>query len=130
MWLLINNADKITSLITWSLISLTMEGVPMLIRTALVNLDFNNLSLRYNLPTLTLLALVLWIDNLSLSTALVAVALCLHYHWAHALHLDDDTSPLALATSLYFTTALSRAVYADAITLDGNLAQLAVVYVC
>ena len=69
--LLLHNDHHITRFNTWILISLTVEGILLVIWCTFVNLSSNYLFLLHNLFALTVLALVFLIDYFALTTAIV-----------------------------------------------------------
>lgn len=128
MWLLLHTYYQVACLVSRCLVCFAHEAILMIVGHSLVNLDFNNFPFLYHLVPATCLALVLRVDCFALSPALIAVALGLHDHWPHALHLDHHTLALALAAAAHLAAALPIAVRADPIALNGNFSCLSVVH--
>jgi len=75
VWLLLGNNDYITWLHAWELISFAVEGILVVVRGSFVDICFDNLFFFDNLLSIASLALVLLINDFTLSVALVARSL-------------------------------------------------------
>mmetsp|Transcript_46596 Transcript_46596/g.63253 ORF Transcript_46596/g.63253 Transcript_46596/m.63253 type:complete len:314 (+) Transcript_46596:425-1366(+) len=123
--------DKdITSFLTWIFISLAMESVNAAIRTTFVNANFNNFLFLDNLLTIAFFALVLSIDHLALTTAVIARSRALGVHTrSDHLHLSHHASAFASRTSLHssFFATFTVTLSANALSVDCNFGLLAIV---
>jgi hypothetical protein len=75
MGLFLASNDDITCFCTWELISLTMECVLVIVWSALVNGDLDDLLLLAHLLSIASLAFVGFINHFTLSTAIIAGSL-------------------------------------------------------
>jgi hypothetical protein len=128
MGLLLRNDNDITGLHAWELIGLAVEGVLVVVGRSLVDNCFKHLLLFDNLLAIASLALVLLVDNLTLTAALVARALGLtvHARSEHG-HFHDHATSLA-AIALFDSTFLATntvASTANALSVYCNLGSLA-----
>ena len=127
MWLFLADNDNIAGFHTWELIGLSVELVLVIIWSALIDLDVDDLLLLLDLFTIAFLAFVLFVNNLSLPSAFVARALALSVHSrSKLLHFDDHTSTLArrtlLDSSLFAAPSLAGCAYA--FSVYGNFCLL------
>jgi hypothetical protein len=103
--------DYITSLYIGVLVGFTMEHVLLTIGCTLVNLDLDNLLFFGNFFAVAGLALVLFVDDLTLTLALVAGASALRVHArSKLLHHSPHTFALASGASHYSTALATEAI--------------------
>lgn len=130
MRLLLDLDDYITCLDIRVLVSLTMEHVLLTIGCTLVNLDLDDLLFFDNLFAIAGFALVLFVDDLTLTITLVAGASALRVHArSKLLHHSPHTFALASGASHYSTALATEAIAlrADTVTVNGDLCSLTVV---
>lgn len=107
-----------------------MEVVLLAIRRSLINVSLKYFCLFADLLSVASLALVFFIDDLALSTAIVAMssALCVHA-WSNHLHFVNHATSFA-RTAFLNSTVLSTftvALNADALTVHFNFGSLSIV---
>jgi hypothetical protein len=127
---LFDNNDDIAGLGTGELISLSVEDVVVAIRGTLIDLSLDDLLLLDDLLSIANFALEFFVDNFSLTSAIVTGALRLRVHAGAELdHLGDHTTSLATRTLLdsAFFTAETIASSADSLSVDSNLGLFAII---
>lgn len=105
-----------------------MEVILVLIRSSLVDLNFNHLSFLNNSLGFAGLTCELRVNDFALATASVAGAALLHHHArAHLPDAVDYPAPAAITAGCNLGASLSIAVCADSVALDGYLSGLAII---
>jgi len=128
--LFLYNNDNITGFLTWELVCLTVESELHIVGSALVDLSVENFLLLCHLFALANLALVGFVDNFTLATAVITWALRLGVHARSKLgHTGDHTlatASSALLDSAFFTSE-TIARCANAVSVDSNFGRLAII---
>lgn len=128
--LFLHNNDDIAGFDARRLIGLAMEGVLAIVRSALVDHGIENLLLFVHFLALANIAPVGLVDDLTLSTAVVARALRLGVHAGSKLgHFHDDTSTTAGCALLNsaFSSSPALANLTDSLSIHGNFRGFAIV---
>jgi hypothetical protein len=115
VWFLLDDDDDIPGGNTWRLVALTAERDRLAALHTLVDVDLEHLLLRDDLLAIARLALVLVVDNLARTRALVARLLDLLNHRPHLAHHNPDTAP---ATALALAHGTLLATFAVALGTD------------
>lgn len=115
---------------TWELVSFAMEVVLLAVRCSFVNLSFKDLVLLAHFLSIAVLALVFFVNHLSLSAAIVTstTALTVHAGSKHC-HLGNHAATFACATLLDSSCLATDtfALSANAFTVNFNLGCLSIV---
>jgi len=108
MGLFLNHDYDITRLLSWVFISFSVESKLAIIRGALVDHSLKHFLLLYDFLALAGLTLVGFVNNFSLTTAIITRTLRLRVHTrSKLLHLSDDTTAAtcrALLNGTFFAT--------------------------
>ena len=102
--------DNISWQDAWCLITLPSESDRLSSLHTLVDMHLKHLFLRYHLLAVTLLALVLLVDDFTRTMALVASLLDLLDHGTHLTHDDTDTAAITFVALLHRTLLATLAV--------------------
>ena len=129
MGLFLNDNDNVAGFSAGCLIGFTVEGVLAVVRSTLIDHRIEDLLLLVHLLALAGRAPVGLIDDLTLSTAVVAGALGLGVHTGSELgHLHDDTATTAGCALLNsaFSSSPALANLADSLSVHCNFCGLAI----
>jgi hypothetical protein len=125
--LLLHNNDDITGLGSWELVSLSVEGVGLPVRCTLVDLGIDDLLFLHDFLAIASLALILLVNDFTLSTTVITATsgLCVHAG-SELLHFGYLTATSASATLLNgsFFAALTSARCANSFTVHSDLGLL------
>jgi hypothetical protein len=127
MGLLLNNYNHVASLSSGELVSFAVESVLLPIGCSFVDFSLKDLLFLGDLLAIAGLALVLLIDDLTLSIAVITTTSRLRVHTgSKLLHFGYLTATSASATLLNgtFFTTLTSARLANSLTIDSNLGLL------
>lgn len=128
MGLLLSYDNDVTGLLARVLISLSVEGVLVIVGRSFVNDGLKNLLLLADFLSIASLALVLFVDNLTLTTAIFtrSLRLCVHAGPEHRhFHYNTTTfARIALLDSAFLATN-AVASSTNALSVDSNLGGLA-----
>ena len=130
MRLLLAHDNHVTSLSPRVLVSLAMKLVLVFVRSALVDFDLDYFLLLDDLLTIASLALILFVDDFSFATALVARPRRLGVHSRSELrHLHDHASSLAGWTGLHcsFLASFAFTLGTNSLSVDCNFGRLSIV---
>jgi len=125
-----NGDDDISRLSAGELISLSVENVVAAIRGTLVDFSFDDLLFLDDLLTIASLALILFVDHFSLTTAGVTRSGRLRVHARSELdHFGDHTASLTVSTLLdgSFFASDTIADGADSLSVHCNFGLLSIV---
>jgi hypothetical protein len=126
--LLLNHDNDVSRLNTRVLISFAVELILLVVRCSLVNLGFKDFLLLDYLFAIASFALIFFINDFALSTAIVARTSRLTVHARTELnHLIDHTTTTAGSTLLHGSVlaAFTLAGTANALAVDSNFGSLA-----
>jgi hypothetical protein len=126
----LHNNNNISGFNSWELISFTVESVLLVVGCSLVDFSFENFLLLNYLFTIASLALVLLINDLALTAAVIAGASRLTVHAGTEHHHFVYHTTTAAGTTLLHGSILSTlafALTADTLAVHGNLGSLACV---
>jgi hypothetical protein len=127
--LLLQDNDNITGDGTGGLITLAVEDDLSAIPHTTIDMNLKDLADGHDLASVTVLALVLGVDNLSLTTAVTARLLDLLHHRSHLTEHDTETLTVTgcagLASTLLSTLTLT--LFTENILLESELGSLALV---
>lgn len=131
MWLLDDLNDDIARAGARGLIALAMESDGLAALHALVDMNLQHLLLTQSLASVAGLALVLVVDHLTGTRALVACTLQLLDHGTHLAQGDTNATTRATITSPYRTlfAALAIALGANDVSCKRKLGRLSLVKV-
>jgi hypothetical protein len=129
VWLLVNLNDNIARCDAWRLIGFAVEGDCLTALHALVDVHLHNLLLANDFAAVARLALVLVVDDLARTRALVTGRLHLLNHRSHLAQGDANTTTGAPIASAYraLLPALAIALGTDDVPRERKLGGLSLV---